>query len=553
MEKTKTLSGTFLILLFLVWIIPGLIGRDLWKADEPYSFGIVNHIIKSGDWVVPTIAGEPFLEKPPLFYLTGAVFAHMFSNWLPLHDAARLASGFYMFLTLVFIGLAARELYGMGFGGTALVLLIGCAGLQTKAHKFITDVSLLTGFAMAFYGLALSRRRSTLSGFWIGAGTGIGFLSKGLIAPGLIGLIALTLPALFPPWRSKTYFRSMLVALVSMAPWLVIWPAALYLRSRELFVEWFWYQNLGRFLGYAHVGREFSPAFYLAVLPGFAFPVLLFAFWTLWRKRRLWREHPVFQLPLAAFLVMLLFFSFSSSIRNIYALPMLLPLTLIAAAGADSFQGQERALRVLNHSITALFVILAGLVWIGWFAMMTGHPAFLEKRILFHLPDYAPAFNGVLFAAAFAYTAVWIVATANFTRSGHHAATTWAAGIVLIWGLCMTLWLPALDSGSGYHTLFTSLRKALPAGYRSISGVALGESERAMLEYYAGIITHKAGPGNRIDDADLLLTWNENKPPDPPKGAAWRLIWEGKKFRDRDHPKEIFRLYQKKDRKRNAS
>src|SRR5919201_1888811 len=69
----------------VVWLIPGLIGRDPWKPDEAYSFGLVYHIVQSGDWVIPTLAGEPFMEKPPVFYVTAALFARLLSGVLPLH------------------------------------------------------------------------------------------------------------------------------------------------------------------------------------------------------------------------------------------------------------------------------------------------------------------------------------------------------------------------------------------------------------------------------------------------------------------------------------
>src|SRR6185369_17226067 len=103
-------------MLAAAWLLPGLIGHDPWKPDEAYSFGLVYHLIQTGDWVVPTLAGEPFMEKPPLFYITAALFAKAFSWLLPLHDAARLASGFYMTLTFILIGSTARELHGYGKG-----------------------------------------------------------------------------------------------------------------------------------------------------------------------------------------------------------------------------------------------------------------------------------------------------------------------------------------------------------------------------------------------------------------------------------------------------
>src|SRR5437870_5709697 len=105
-----------LLVFCLTWLALGLIGHDPWKPDEAYTFGLVYHIVQSGDWVVPTLAGEPFMEKPPLFYITAALFAQVGGAWLPLHDAARLASGFYMGLAMLFIGLAGRALHGKGTG-----------------------------------------------------------------------------------------------------------------------------------------------------------------------------------------------------------------------------------------------------------------------------------------------------------------------------------------------------------------------------------------------------------------------------------------------------
>ena len=58
--------------LFAAWIAAGLFGHDPWKPDEAYTFGLVYHILQSNDWLVPTLAGQPFVEKPPLFFWTAA-------------------------------------------------------------------------------------------------------------------------------------------------------------------------------------------------------------------------------------------------------------------------------------------------------------------------------------------------------------------------------------------------------------------------------------------------------------------------------------------------
>lgn len=52
------------VLMLCAYFVAGTFWRAPWKADEPYSFGIVINIIERGDWVIPNVAFEPFVEKP---------------------------------------------------------------------------------------------------------------------------------------------------------------------------------------------------------------------------------------------------------------------------------------------------------------------------------------------------------------------------------------------------------------------------------------------------------------------------------------------------------
>src|SRR5882672_8404584 len=123
----------FMLLLGLAYMVPGLVGHDPWKPNEAYSFGIIHHIWGGGDWVVPVLAGEPFMEKPPLFYISAASVATLFS-WLPLHDAARLTSGIFGAAALVFVGLSARATWGEGRGLIAVTAFLGCFGLLADSQ-----------------------------------------------------------------------------------------------------------------------------------------------------------------------------------------------------------------------------------------------------------------------------------------------------------------------------------------------------------------------------------------------------------------------------------
>src|SRR5687768_11976923 len=174
---SRPIALGWLCVLAAAWILPGLIGHDPWKPDEAYTFGIVYSILNGHGWVVPTLAHEPLVEKPPLFFVSAAAMSALLSPPFTLHDAARLTSGLYMALTLLFVGGGARELYGANRGALAVLTLIGCLGLQVRSHQLLTDIALLAGFSMAFYGFALALRRPALGGFWLGTGIGMGFMA----------------------------------------------------------------------------------------------------------------------------------------------------------------------------------------------------------------------------------------------------------------------------------------------------------------------------------------------------------------------------------------
>ena len=218
-----TAKAWLLALLCAVWLGTGLVGHDPWQSDDAYSFGLVYHILQSGDWLVPTLADVPYMDRPPLFYMTAAFFAKLCSPLLELHDGARLASGFYTALTLLLIGLSGRELFGRSRGWTAAIILMGCLGMLVRSHELITDLALLTGCAMMLYGYTLSLRRTLLAGMLIGNGIGIGFMSKGFIAPTLFVLISAAL-LLFRTWRTRSFLFSLAIALLFALPWLTVWP-----------------------------------------------------------------------------------------------------------------------------------------------------------------------------------------------------------------------------------------------------------------------------------------------------------------------------------------
>ena len=525
-----TQRSLMVALLCAVWILPGLVGHDPWKPDEAYTFGVVYEMLRGGSWVVPTLAGEPFLDKPPLFYLTAAATAKAFSFALPLHDAARLATGLWMAATFAFMALAGRELYGIRYGAVSALLLLGCFGFVVRAHLLITDVALLAGFAMAYYGFAAALKRPILGGIWIGTGIGIGFLANGPLAPAILVVTALLLPVLGRDWRSRGYAAALATAAVAAAPWLAIWPFLFYQRAPELFRIWWWDRNLRFYFG-AEPEVRAGTLFYLQILPWYAFPVWLLAAWTLWRARLTGLARPVVALPLTGFIVTLVVLSASSDARELYALPLLLPLSLLAVPAPETLRrGAVNAWYWFSAMTFTFFVVV---FWFYWSGLELAAPLRLHEHLHRIRPGYHFGFRLLPFTLGVAYTLAWLAVLVSFRKSPMRPVVVWGAGITVMWALLAILFVGWADNAKSYRAMVVSMQKALPKTYDCMSSRNLSEPQRAMLHYFAGIISHRDEVPSRKRSCELLLVQGvahgENAP-----GAGWKKIWEGARPGDKD-------------------
>ena len=529
------------VLLCAAWLLPGLIGHDPWKPDEAYTFGVIYQLLQGGSWLVPTLAGEPFLDKPPLFHLIAAACARIFSFVLPLHDAARLATGLWMALTFFFTAAAARELHGERYAGVAVLLLLGCFGLVVRSHQIITDVAMLAGFAMAYYGCALALSRARAGGFWIGTGAGIGFLANGLVAPAIIIAMALLLPAPGRAWRSRSYAGALGVAAAAAAPWLLIWPALLYFRSPELFNTWLWEANLNDYTGGATTVAK-SALYYLKILPWYAFPAWLLAAWALWRARSGGLAEPRIVLPLTGFAVTLAVLSASADYRELYAMPMLVPLALLAVpAPATLRRGATNAWYWFSVMTWTFFILV---FWVYWSGLELGMPARLHRHLHTIRPGYAFGFKWIPFLIGVLYTVAWLAVVFKLKKSPERPVVAWAAGITVMWGLLAVLFVGWADTAKSYRSMVADMQKAMPKKYTCISSRDLGEAQRAALHYFAGIITFREEIPERRRQCDLLLV--QGKPLDENVlPSQWKKIWEGHRPGDKD---ERYRLYQRQRR-----
>ena len=528
-ESAKT---NLLLLLCFIWLAVGLIGHHPWKPDEGQTVSAVKHLLEGGDWLVPFVAGLPSLEYPPLYYLSAAFSAKLFASWLPLHDGARLITGVWMALTLLMVGMSGREMWGKGGGRQTTFIFLSSIGLFFSAHLLSPEVAGLTGYAMAFYGLALTRRRPWRAAPLIGSGIGIAFLSVGLIAVAIILVTAILLPLLFRSWRIRPYLASLPTGLVIALPWMALWLVPMMQSSPDALQNWL--------LSERHAFDHDNVLYFGQLLLWFSWPALPLAAWSLWHFRSHLLQRPQIQLTLVFFTVALILLGLNSESRDVLALPLLLPLAIMGGAAIDKLW--RGAASALDWFGIMLFGMFGFLIWLGWFAMMSGMPARLAARMHKLSEAYVPHFDWLAFIAAIVITVVWMVTVFHNKRSNRAAVTDWAIGITMVWGLLMTLWLPWLDSAKSYDSVYAGMQKALPADFACVTSRNVGEFQLSMLHYYTGIKAQRFENVQRLD-CDLYLIQDERRREKIEAGPEWELIWKGKRPSDR---RESFRLYQLK-------
>jgi 4-amino-4-deoxy-L-arabinose transferase-like glycosyltransferase len=527
----RTFKQAGLVLLCVAWIGLGLFGHDPWKPDDATSFGVTLEMLRHGDWIVPHLAGVPLPDRPPLFYALAAATATVFGGIMPAHDAARIAIAVCLALTLWLLGLAGKELYGRDFRWLPILIFIGCIGLWDRAHQLSPDLGALAAFALALYALAVAPRRAAFGGFLLGVAAGVAFLCKGTASATSISLTAALL-LLFAPWRTPRYLGTLSVALLVAAPMVIAWPLALYLRDPAFLAQWLETQSLAGYFGTTWDSSPAEPLYYLKNLPWIAWPALPLALWTL-RVRGTGYGGGLsgagVGLPLTMTLVVLVAISVAAEPRATLALPLLLPMSLLAAAEIDTLKrGYSGALDWFG---ILTFGLLGVLLWGLWLeSLLHGLPETFARIFRDTQPGYQIPWQLLPVVLSAVLTLLWLALVRPARRSNRRAMLNWAAGMTLVWGMYMTIWLPYLDSRRSYRAVAESLANHLPPN-TCLASHNLGEPQRALLEYFLDVITVRDDT-QAADRCDAMLVQAARDESDAPPDSAWDKVWEGRRRGD---------------------
>jgi 4-amino-4-deoxy-L-arabinose transferase-like glycosyltransferase len=219
--------GAAVIAALLAWVyLTGAASFPL-KWEEPRRALIAQEMIHSGDYVVPRLLGEPYLNKPPL------------QNWLIVllagGDARRVGPWAVRGVTLLALAATALLLWRLGLSSAAAphplpaVLFLSTSMVVQYGRSGELDGLFTLWVAAALAAFEIGRRRERPRMQWTlsQAVLGLGVLTKGL-SP-----VFFYPPVLFVAWRrrrevrfSPTSFALGLLALAAIvACWIVPYSA----------------------------------------------------------------------------------------------------------------------------------------------------------------------------------------------------------------------------------------------------------------------------------------------------------------------------------------
>ena len=507
-RHSPPLPTAVLVALAILYLLAGVTGHDPWKTEDAIHIAIAHGFATQGHWLTPSVAGELWPHTAPLYHWLAALTGKLFGSLLPFHDAARLATTACGALFLFAIAGAARSLHGDDAGRSAPLLAMGTLGLLLPMHEAQPAIAGLACAALAWWGAGQVLQGRTRGALLLGLGLGLSFPAHGL-AGLLMAIAALPAPILRRDWKALAL--TLLIAL----PLAAAWPTLLSSRAPEFWSQW-WLNEFAE----ATQARGLPGAAHLEQLTWAAWPILPLSLWSAWLTRR---APGRLALPLLGTLIGLLWY-LSGSSRTLAMMPLLVPLMLTAAAGADRLR--RGAASAFDWFALMTFTFAAGLVWLGASAQALDWPPKIARNFDKLAPGHAVHYGIAALGFAALISLIWLLGW-RLRRTSWRASLRWAAGTTLMWSLLAMLWLSWIDHYKSYRPVAASLRAALPAESGCIERGNFGISHRASLDYFTGLRTVAPSPIRRCE-------WRlgiDNAGRDAPPG--WVERWQGHRPGDR--------------------
>ena len=460
----------------------GLGATDLWAPDEPRYAHVTDEIVTGGHGtaglIVMHVDGEPYSEKPPLYFWLAAVASAPAGRVTEM--SARLPSALAGLAAIALTAVLGRRLLGPGAALWGAVVLATVFDFAFLARRARLDVLLTLTAVTAFYALLrIDRREGSRRGnaALLHGAMGLGVLTKGPVAllPLLAAAVYLTWERRLRDWRRLAPPWAWLLSVGPALLWLV---SAAALAPGTSFDETLWRNTIGRF--FQGVSKAEPWYFFFYQLPVNFLPWTLLWPLALVETRRALRaaaDDPMeargWRLLVSWAATWFIFFTLSTGKRGLYLLPSFPALALLCGAALERWLTRRSA---LPQSAERAFAGLLALLAAGGTAILAlaGRPLPPEPSVA--LPG---AFGALLVAVAFAS---WALARRLRAPTARVALAIGLVGAVEL--AVFTLLHPAFDPSKSARPIADSAGALL--GDREHIGLYRHQAMIGGLAFYSG-------------------------------------------------------------------
>ena len=321
----------FALLLFF----PGLGARDFWAPVEPRYGEIARTMFARGEWIVPTVNGELYTDKPILFFwivLAASKIVGGVSEWSVRLPAALGGAGFV--LTTYFFG---RDFFNARVGAIAAVVLATSFRVIWESRWAHVDMLFGFFFLLSIYFGARSllhrggRNEILLAYIFMALAT----LTKGLIGVVLPALLFISLMLARRDWsmiRAAMLPLGIPLFMIITAPWFYFVNRA---TGGNWLSDFIYLHHIRRYT--AGVGHRQPFYYYFTTLPVDFLPWTVFSIPALLARRDYRRvlADRYIQFCLLWFLTVFVLFTISDTKRDLYLVPLLPTLAFLVANYLD--------------------------------------------------------------------------------------------------------------------------------------------------------------------------------------------------------------------------
>jgi 4-amino-4-deoxy-L-arabinose transferase-like glycosyltransferase len=335
------------LLIVLPILVFAMFSRGAWLPDEPREYDIAINMLHDGNFAVPHMAGDEFLEKPPLLYWVGASVMKLTNDSIL---AARAQNVLWSGIVILAIGALAGRMAGAGNdtpqrrGAVSLIAALAAGTMMLLLQieiRLSTDAPVLAATALAWLALwsAVHAEQPRDRMRWylvLACAFAIAFFGKnifGWVTPS-VGMGAWIIWE--RRWRALRQ-PQLYIALAALIAVLAIWAVFVLQQPQgaDALKVIVWDNTFGRFQSTASSsGYEFGhrnhPLKYLPSLPMFALP---WTFCVIAALRWAWKELKVggpavsaIRFSICSFIPGILLLTVSATSRDTYYGPSVLAL-----------------------------------------------------------------------------------------------------------------------------------------------------------------------------------------------------------------------------------